>query len=182
MIYKPFLPFALAALLSAAPVQANTTDGLIIGGMAGLTAGFITSAIARHANHRQPHYHHHHHDRVYVEQPTRIVERPVVVEQVIEHRPVVVQERVRTSNVTYQQPMTTHTSHTYHQAPQQQHPQAPQQAHPAPQQAPSLMERELALKEHQVKLDILKEENRKSELRIKEIELELQLKAVTKKS
>jgi hypothetical protein len=157
MIYTSVLiPVSLAVLLSTAPARANTTDGLIIGGFAGLTAGLITSAIAHHASH------HHHNRTVYVEQPHCIRHQPVVVEQVIEHRPVVVEERIRPRRMTCQ-------------------------SMPVPQPvqvtvAPSLAERELALKEQQMKLDLLKEENRKSELKIREIELELQRSSTIKKA
>lgn len=170
MNYKPLLPLALGTLLCSAPMQAGTTDGLLIGGMAGLTAGFITSAIARHASHR--HHHHHHARTVYVEQP-RIVERPVIIEQVIEHRPVVVEQRVRRGPVTVQpiaEPVSQPTPQALQTAPVQ---IAPTQVAPQAASAPSIQERELALKEQQVKLDLLKEENRQRELKIKELELEV---------
>jgi hypothetical protein len=160
MHIKSLAPLALGALLCGSPIQADTTDGLIIGGMAGLTAGFVTSAIARCSN---QHRCHRPCERVYVEQPPRviekpiyiekpprIIERPVVIEKVIEHRPVVVEERIRHNHVTTHQPQPVI---------------APTQ---------SITERELAVKEQQLKLDLLKEENRKRELKIKELELELE--------
>ncbi len=161
MIYKPLLPLAVSILLCAS-VQARTSDGLIIGGFAGLTAGLITSAIAHHANH-----HHCHRRTVYVEESPRIIERPVIVEQVIEHRPVVIEQRVRQGRVTtYHQPQPVHTC--------QPAPQPIQAIQAQPKAIPNLAERELALREQQVKLDLLKEENKKHELKIRELELEVQ--------
>jgi hypothetical protein len=156
MINKSLL-IAVCTLLCA-PLNARTSDGLIIGGFAGLTAGLITSAIAHHANHTHCNRH-----SLYVEEPQHIVERPVIVEQVIEHRPVVIEQRVRHRRInTFQQVQPV---------------VVPQKAFSVETQTtaiPHLAERELALREQQIKLDLLKEENKKQELKIKELELELQ--------
>ena len=129
---KKYLALALATLISF-PAVASVTDSLLIGGFAGLTAGFLSSALSRPHRHCQRRCRRRHcrscrpvvvEERVYYKRPV-VVERPVIVEQ-----PIFVAD---------------------------------------------FKERELALKEQQMQLELLKAENRRKELAIKEKELALKI-------
>ena len=64
------LSLFLCALAAAIPAQARFSEGLILGGFAGLTAGLIGSAIAKNCS--GP-------DVVVVEEPVMVYEEPCVV-------------------------------------------------------------------------------------------------------
>ncbi len=124
------------------PAMADFAENLIVGGLAGLTAGVVSGAISRHRDcrprcrrrgcrcrYRRPVIVE---ERVYYNRPA-IVEQPVVIEE----RPVIIEERPRIVN--------------------------------------DFKDRELALKEQQMQLDFLREENIRKKLVLKEKELALKL-------
>ncbi len=165
MTYKPLLPLAFGLLLCATPIQASTTDGFLIGGFAGLTAGLITSAVAHHAKHHRRRHHHHCHtmrEPVVIEREPVLIQQPIIRERIVE-QPIVMRRHVR-HVVQYPQPQ-----------------QITVPASPQSKNKP-FQERELALKEQQLKLDLLKEENRKRELHIREMELEYKVLHAKKSS
>lgn len=86
---------ALAALMSFSAI-ASTTDSLLIGGFAGLTAGFLSSAISQHSPHRHCRRHACHSCR-----PKRNKTRVVHTQPVIIKQPVVLQETpIRIASLT----------------------------------------------------------------------------------
>jgi hypothetical protein len=154
MIKKITTVLAFGSLLSFTPVQANTTDGLIIGGFAGLTAGLIGSAVARNCQR----------ECVIVEEPVYVAppvvyERPVVVE-----RPVIVEERVVVQHRPKPRPYRVVKKTVVEST----------QTQPYHTTDVSLKERELALRERQTELELIKakkellaQENKKRELDLK---------------
>jgi hypothetical protein len=145
---KYLAPLALATLVSFPAAAGTITDSLIIGGFAGLTAGFISNAFANHSYHRHCRRSNCHRcqptivtERVYYKQPTTFVERPIIIEE----RPVIVER----APVVIEKASPIVTSPVVH----------------------DFRERELALKEQELKLELIKAENRKKELELKEKEL-----------
>jgi len=157
MTSKTLIALSLGLLLVPTISRANTTDGLLIGGFAGLTAGLITSAAAHHSHHRC--HRHYYEQPVCIEQERVYVDRPVIVERVVE-RPLPIRRRVRPMPC----PQPVEIIEVVEPAPMRVE-QAPKKNH--------LKDRELALKEEQLRLEILKAENKKRELDLKERELAL---------
>ncbi len=132
-MFKSFIaPVALAALISF-PAAASVTDNLLIGGFAGLTAGFISSAISRQG--------HHSHCRYRCRRKRCLCHRrPVVVEkQVYYKKPMMIEQPVVIEKRDH------------------------------------LKAQEFALKEQQMQLDLLREENKAKELALKEKKLALKM-------
>ena len=157
MTFKTLMTLSLGLLLIPSTSRANTAEGLMIGGFAGLTAGLITSAAAHHHAH---HCHRHYYQEPVFCEPERVyVERPVIVE-----RPVHIRRQVRP--IPCPQPIEIIEVRE----------SAPIKVKQAPNKAYDLKERELALKEDEVRLELLKAENKKRELKLKEKELALKAK------
>ncbi len=193
---------ALSVMLVASSVQARFSDGLLLGGFAGLTAGIITSAIAQKCSRPRV---------VVVEQPV-VVERPVYFErQVVVQRPMMVRKPVvehvivDDAAMRHQRAELEAREESVRQEEMRQQRKAAERrrkeddriiaAHKKAEQKKkaahkktvemhnasqaSVKERELALKERQVELDLTKakkellaEENRKKELTLREKALE----------
>ncbi len=164
MSYKSLLPLSHALLLATTPAQ-PFGNGLIFG-IAGLTAGMMMTASARHHRYHRGCGHRHHRGYV-VEEPVYIESIPVMRSQAVMDRPIIVK-----SQPAQQPPMQEHvidipavvTTH------------APAEVELPLQDASSnlVRERELALEEKHVHLELLKEENRKRELALEEIALAAQ--------
>lgn len=187
MVHKLVTPLSLLLLTASIPLKADFCDGLL-GGFAGFTAGLITSAaLSNNCTH----------SRVVVYEKPVLVERPYVVVE----NPCVTQRRAelawREENVRRAE---------YHQQKKQaamrQEEAAMRQAERRAQEArkskvvektivttiasddAEQKRRELALKERQIELELikekkelLKEENRKKELALRERELGSRRKA-----
>lgn len=158
MVKKIKLSLFLCALAAAIPAHARFSEGLILGGFAGLTAGLIGSAIAKNCS--GP-------DVVVVEEPVMVYEEPCVVyetpqvvyERQVCRRPAYVKQSRKPKRETVKTVVETRTI-------------------TRPEENES-KRRELALKERQLELDLIKEkkelmreENRKKELAMKEKEIQ----------
>ncbi len=205
----------LALMLLASPIlQARFSDGLIVGGLMGATAGIIGSAVARSCS-KPP--------VVVVEERPVVVERPVivekkvfverprrVVERVIVEKPVVRREVIVDNSAirAHQENLVAREAAIQRKEARLVERQEKQRFHAEKEKARitaqkkalreqqqtiniekaieepialevSLRERELALKEGQVELELIKakkellaEENKKKELALKEKELD----------
>ena len=202
MINK-FTALLLCSLIAVLPAQARFSDGMVVGGIAGLATGLIAAgAMANCAKNCS-------NDVVVVEQPV-IVEQPVVV---YEEAPVVYQEhvvyepvvrktscdrraelawreeKVRRAEIKQQRKEWEAQQRQFEESRRAKLRRAPKDIVKktivetrtlAPRQDADLKSKELAIREKQMELDLinkrtelLREENRKKELAIKEKELEI---------
>lgn len=188
MIKKLITPVLLCSVAVIPCVKARFTDGFLVGGIAGLTTGLIASAVAQ--NCKKP-------DVVVVEEPVMVYEKAPTY--VVYEEPVVVRQKTcfrRRAELALREERIRQAERK-----QQAHKEAELRAREdallmqQPKRIVSktivetrrvkahedtqIKERELALKERQLELDLIKEkkelvreENRKKELALKEKEIQ----------
>lgn len=158
----------------AMPVRAGWGEGFLLGGFAGLTTGLVATAIARNC---QP-------DVVFVEDPVVVYEEPYVI-----YEPqVVYEQRVCKPCSSKARRVIKRTSPHMVAAPKKEIIKKKVVETNMMSSAEEIKNKELALKEQELKLtliqeekELLREKNKEKELALKEKELELvRLKALDK--
>ncbi len=167
MVKKLITPLALTLLTSSIQIKADAGDA-VLGGILGFTAGVVTSAVCNPSV-------------VYVEEPVYVepvfVEQPVMVEQVVVQDPYIEQKR---AELAWREANVRRTE-AKQAARARRNAAKVVETRTVAQPEKSLHEREIALREQEIKLQLLKEENKKKELALKEKELELKKAKAQKK-